>query len=197
VTTVNAAYLVRHGQSEWNVLRLTQGQTEHPPLTVMGFEQARAAAATVVGDARSRGLPLTRVATSDLVRAVQTAEIVAGLAGVEAVEDKRLREQHLGDLEGHGYDETWAVAMELDWTDPTTRLPGGESVGELHARMADVIAEAESGTVLVSHGDAIRAALNHVDGHAPGAGPWVEVPNGAVFRVDAGGWGMVEPAPAW
>jgi probable phosphoglycerate mutase len=38
--------------------------------------------------------------------------------------------------------------------------------------------------VLVSHGDAIRAALAHLEGEPPHAAEWVEVPNGAVARFD-------------
>ena len=43
-------YLVRHGQSEWNVLRLTQGQTPHPRLTGLGREQAARAAELIASD---------------------------------------------------------------------------------------------------------------------------------------------------
>ncbi|MCP5978323.1 histidine phosphatase family protein, partial [Klebsiella pneumoniae] len=39
-----SVYLVRHGESEWNVSGVTQGQTAHPRLTVRGREQMVAAA---------------------------------------------------------------------------------------------------------------------------------------------------------
>jgi probable phosphoglycerate mutase len=39
-------------------------------------------------------------------------------------------------------------------------------------------------TVLVSHGDAIRAAVAHLLGHSMAHAPWVEVPNGSVARYD-------------
>jgi len=71
------AYLVRHGQSEWNLRRLTQGQTVHPPLTQLGRDQARRAAALIADDLSAFGLPVTRIVSSDLVRAVQTAEALA------------------------------------------------------------------------------------------------------------------------
>ena len=69
-------YLVRHGESEWNVRRLTQGQTAHPPLTGRGREQAAAAASLLAADLARRGARLEVVGTSDLVRAVQTATII-------------------------------------------------------------------------------------------------------------------------
>ena len=47
-------YLVRHGQSQWNLRRLTQGQTAHPPLTDLGRSQSAAAAVIWVKSASSR-----------------------------------------------------------------------------------------------------------------------------------------------
>ena len=90
-------HLVRHGQSEWNVLRLTQGQTPHPALTELGRKQAAMAAETLALDLAGRPL---RLLTSDLVRAVETARIIGDRLGVEPVPDERLREQHLGSLQG-------------------------------------------------------------------------------------------------
>lgn len=179
-------YLVRHGQSEWNLLRLTQGQTSHPRLTSLGREQAERAAALIGQDLAGR--PVTRILASDLVRAVETAEIVGEALQAPVALDTRLREQHLGRLEGRGYDETWAEAEAHDWSDPTLPLAGGESIMQVHERLGAVLAEV-SGlhagvTVLVSHGDAIRAAVAHLTGVAPHEVPWVEVANGAVARVD-------------
>ncbi|MCL2542764.1 MAG: histidine phosphatase family protein [Nocardioidaceae bacterium] len=180
-------YLVRHGQSEWNVLRLTQGQTRHPRLTDLGREQAR-----VAGDLLAGCLPAgdhlpagkqPRLLTSDLVRAHETATIVGERLGVEPVVDVRLREQHLGTLEGRGYDETWAAH---DWSDPALRVPGGESALDVGRRVAAVLAEAdpEVVTVLVTHGDSIRAVLARLGELAPHEAAWAEVPNGFVVRLD-------------
>jgi broad specificity phosphatase PhoE len=179
-------YLVRHGQSEWNVLRLTQGQTSHPRLTSLGREQAERAASLIGDDLAGR--PVTRILTSDLVRAVETAEVANKALRAPVAVDPRLREQHLGELEGRGYDETWAAAAAHDWSDPAAPLAGGESLMDVHDRMGAVLTEVagrDGGvTVLVSHGDAIRAAIAHLTGVAPHEAPWVEVANGAVARVD-------------
>lgn len=173
-------YLVRHGQSEWNVLRLTQGQTPHPRLTELGRAQATQAAELIAAD---RGPVPVRVVSSDLVRATETAAIIAARLGASVAPDPRLREQHLGELEGRGYDETWAVAEAHDWTDPSLPIAGGESLLDVHRRMADALADHHAPVVLVSHGDAIRTAVAQVTGHAPHEAPWVDVPNGAVARV--------------
>lgn len=187
-------YLVRHGQSEWNVRRLTQGQVAHPRLTDLGRGQATAAARVVLADLARRQGRLDRLVTSDLVRAAETAAIIGAAAGILVTRDPRLREQHLGRLEGLPYAESWAAAEQHDWSDPTAPVAGGESVADLHARIAAVLAGLGQGstTVLVSHGDAIRAALAQVDGVDPLAAPWQDVPNGAVFGLTAPrGWERV------
>ena len=181
-------YLVRHGQSEWNVRRLTQGQTAHPRLTPLGSAQAAQAAALLAADLTARGVAGPRIVSSDLTRAVETAQVLADHLGSEIDLDPRLREQHLGDLEGRSYEETWQVAESIDWTDPWSPVAGGECLMDVHDRMAAAIADhrAAGVTILVSHGDAIRAAIAHLDGVLPHQAPWVEVPNGAVARVDQG-----------
>jgi broad specificity phosphatase PhoE len=178
-------YLVRHGQSEWNVLELTQGQTMSPRLTGLGREQARAAAARIRADL-DPDLGVDVVLTSDLVRARETAEILVDLLGGELFLDVRLREQHLGDLQGRSYAETWAAAEAHDWSDPHLPVAGGESPHQLRARVAEVVDSVErtAVTVLVSHGDAIRATVAHLAGHSPATAPWVDVPNGAVARLE-------------
>jgi probable phosphoglycerate mutase len=179
-------YLVRHGQSEWNVRRLTQGQVSHPRLTSLGREQAERAASLIGKDLAGRHV--ARILTSDLVRAVETAEVASKALRAPVAVDTRLREQHLGELEGRGYDETWAAAAAHDWSDPTLPVAGGESVMQVHDRLGTLLAEVaelDGGvTVLVSHGDAIRAAVAHLTGVAPQDAPWVDVANGAVARVD-------------
>ena len=181
-------YLVRHGQSEWNVLELTQGQTMSPRLTELGRAQARAAAALIRADL-GPGMGVDVVRTSDLVRARETAELLVGLLGGELLLDVRLREQHLGELEGRSYAETWAAAAAHDWSDPHLPVAGGESPHQVHTRIAGVVdaVDRRSVTVLVSHGDAMRAAVAHLAGHAPATAPWVDVPNGAVAKVTGAG----------
>lgn len=179
-------YLVRHGQSEWNFRRLTQGQTVHPRLTELGREQARRAADLISDDLAALALPVTRIISSDLARAAQTARIHSGHLGAEVKLDARLREQNLGALEGRSYEETWAVAAQTDWSDPTIPVAGGESPMDVYDRMSGVLRDLDHSTVsvLVSHGDAIRAAIAYLRGVKPHEAPWVDVPNGAVARID-------------
>ena len=180
-------YLVRHGQSEWNVRRLTQGQTAHPRLTDLGRQQARTAAALIADDLRTTGRRVSRVVSSDLARARETADVIAELLGVEVVSDARLREQHLGDLEGRSYEETWAAAERHDWSDPSLPIAGGESLLAVRERMAQCLHELDPDDchVIVSHGDAIRAALSHRKREPVHQAAWVDVPNGSVAYLDA------------
>lgn len=175
-------YLVRHGESEWNAARLTQGQTPHPGLTDLGRAQSEAAARALLADA----VTVPEVIASDLVRAVQTADIVAAALGAAVRVDPRLREQSLGTFEGLSYADSFAAGSALDWSDPDLRVGGGESLRDVQRRMLDVLAELAHGAdvVVVSHGDAIRIVLGHLAGHALGAAPWIEVGNGAVVAVD-------------
>lgn len=177
------AYLIRHGQSDWNLLEMTQGQSMTPRLTALGREQAEFAGLLIRRDLGKRAV--SEVRTSDLTRALETARIVADVSGGEVVPDERLREQHLGSLEGRSYAHTWAAAAEHDWTDLDLPIAGGESPRQVRDRMAAVLDEIDRTgvTVLVSHGDAIRAALAHIAGVPSNEAPWAEVPNGAVARI--------------
>jgi probable phosphoglycerate mutase len=172
--------LVRHGQSEWNAAGLMQGQTPHPPLTELGHAQAAAAAAELA--ARRPGALLS----SDLVRAVETAEHCARATGLPLRRTPELREQGYGVLEGRPSRELWNV---VDWTDPHWAADGGESLADLHGRVATFLAglaaAPPAGVVaLVTHGDTIRAAQAVVAGLAPAAMPGATPPNGSVTVLE-------------
>jgi probable phosphoglycerate mutase len=172
--------LVRHGQSQWNAAGLMQGQTPHVPLTDLGVAQAATAARELAG------LRPGALISSDLLRALQTAEPCARSTGLPIVRSPLLREQGYGVLEGRPSRELWDV---VDWTDPHWSAEGGESLAQLHARVgcfleqlhdeppADVVA-------LVTHGDTIRAAQAVAAGLGPEAMPAVTPHNGSVTRLE-------------
>jgi len=171
--------LVRHGQSEWNAERRMQGQTAHVPLTALGHEQA-AAAAEQLAQRRPGAL-----ISSDLRRAVQTAEHCARATGLELLTTPALREQAYGVLEGRPSRELWDV---VDWTDPHWSAEGGESLAELHARVAAFVEELRADppadvVALVTHGDTIRAVQAIAAGLGPDGMPAVTPHNGSVTEV--------------
>ena len=85
-------YVIRHGQSEANLVVAHAGWNQ-VPLTEKGVAQAKA-----VGE-RLKGLHFDKVISSDTYRAQQTAR--NALPGREYVTDSRLREIGVGKLEGH------------------------------------------------------------------------------------------------
>ena len=172
--------LVRHGQSEWNAAGLLQGQTAHVPLTELGHAQAAEAARELA--ALRPGV----LVSSDLRRAVQTAEHCARATGLTVTTTPALREQGYGVLEGRPSRELWDV---VDWTDPHWAAEGGESLAQLHARVAGYLdrlrADPPADVVaLVTHGDTIRAIGAVAAGDGPEAMPAVTPPNGSVTRVE-------------
>ena len=80
---------VRHGQSTWNVLDRMQGQTAHPPLTELGRQQASQVAQTLA----TRGV--TRILSSPMVRAQETAAIIGDRLGLPVEVEPLLAEQDL------------------------------------------------------------------------------------------------------
>ena len=174
--------LVRHGQSEWNAAGLMQGQTAHVPLTPLGHGQARGAARALAGLAPGAML------SSDLRRAVQTAEHCARATGLPFATTPDLREQGYGVLEGRPSRELWDV---VDWTDPHWSAEGGESLAQLHARVAGLLAgllarPPAAVVALVTHGDTIRAAQAVAAGLGPADLPAVTPHNGTVTRLELG-----------
>lgn len=172
--------LVRHGQSEWNAAGILQGQTAHVPLTPLGQVQAACAAEEL---ARLRPGALV---SSDLRRAVQTAEHCARATGLPVTTTPALREQGYGVLEGRPSRELWDL---VDWTDPHWAAEGGESLAELHARVGAYLkhlaAEPPAEVVaLVTHGDTIRAAQAVAAGLGPDALPSVTPHNGTVTVLE-------------
>jgi broad specificity phosphatase PhoE len=172
--------LVRHGQTAWNALGLMQGQTADIALTDLGHAQAAAAADELAAFGPGA------LISSDLLRARQTAEHCARATGLPIAVTAALREQGYGVLEGRLSRELWDV---VDWTDPHWSAEGGESLAQLHGRVAAYLdllrADPPADVVaLVTHGDTIRAAQAVAAGVGPEALPAVTPPNGSVTRLE-------------
>ena len=119
-------YLMRHGETDWNVERRMQGRSDIP-LNETGLAQARRAAAGM------RALPIDRIFSSPLIRASQTAQAVAEGRGLTVERDERLIEMGFGDLEGRllrDYPECKRI-----FSDPEHYVPLGE--GESYAALDD------------------------------------------------------------
>lgn len=95
--------LLRHGQTSWNAEARLQGQHyPGPPLDVLGQLQACAVAAKLKDEA------LAGIYCSDLLRAMQTAELISRSSGYSIIPSIQLRERNLGILQGLTYAEAQA-----------------------------------------------------------------------------------------
>ncbi len=159
-------WLVRHGQTDWNLERRYQGHSD-TPLNATGLEQARLAAEALAG--RS----YTAIYSSDLTRARVTAESIARRLGMEVQIDPRLREVNLGVWEGMVVTDIQAQ-YPAEWEARQSnrlygRPPGGESVHDVAARIwpavDDLAARHPDGAlILVSHGLALATILCRAQG---------------------------------
>ncbi len=152
-------WLIRHGQTDWNLEGRYQGQSD-VPLNARGLAQAETFAASLGGK------HFDALYTSDLARAYQTAQVIAVCIGLPVQPDPRLREINQGEWQGRTLDEIKGIynegaqARQVTIDPVTVRAPGGESVWEVSQRMAqaadDIARRYPDGTVLVvGHGLAL------------------------------------------
>jgi probable phosphoglycerate mutase len=143
----------RHGRTEWNAVGRFQGQLD-PPLDEEGRRQA-----ALVAPLLAAVLPRdeTVVVSSDLSRALQTAGALAGVLGVDARPDPRLREHGLGCWEGLTRDEVIERYPEqfADWrAGRPVRGRGGEEAAHVAERALAALADLPEApaAVVVTHG---------------------------------------------
>ena len=102
--------VLRHAESEGNLIPIYQGKTPGTDLTALGKRQAKAAGMWLNDGAgsgeREAGSGVTVVYTSPLARTLQTAQIIAKETGASVIEDERLREVNFGKYEGTTADFT-------------------------------------------------------------------------------------------
>jgi probable phosphoglycerate mutase len=149
--------LVRHGETDWNLENRVQGQTDRP-LNATGLEQARALATRLAKE------QFVAVFASDLVRARDTAGIVAHVHGLDVTVDPDLREKNFGTWEGLTsveIMERFPDAVPGRWGDGET----SEAVTERAISAIDRVRDLHPvGKVLVvSHGGPIRAILGQFE----------------------------------
>lgn len=153
--------LVRHAESEGNATRTFTSSPE-VPLTEHGREQARRTGALL----RERFRPV-RLVSSPYRRALQTAELIGERIGLRIEIEGAVREQHFGELAGRPYEASadtpgFGELPRWEW-----RPPGGETLTEVRARAAPVLARLArehvgEEIVVVTHGGTILALWAHL-----------------------------------
>jgi broad specificity phosphatase PhoE len=179
---IKSVYLARHGETAYNHEGRFQGQ-QQVPLNDTG----RAQAAELAERAVAYGF--RALWCSPLLRARETADIVAARIGLQPVEDPRLMETDAGDWTDLTFAEVRAQAPErfdaFAAADPGFAFPGGESFAEQEMRVNAALERVQAGALpalVVCHGMVIRAAL--YTRAEDGQPPFQRVPNAAIVPLD-------------
>ncbi|PDW02906.1 histidine phosphatase family protein [Candidatus Viridilinea mediisalina] len=161
-------YLIRHGETDWNMIGRWQGHTD-VPLNEIGFRQARLVAQRLA----TEGVQFDAIYSSDLTRAYQTAWEVGAAVKVAVQLLPNLREIDLGTWSGLTYDEIRAAyPTEIALIEQGQDIPrgGAETVSALRKRVVEAVgalAHHHRGATLglITHGGCIRMLLAHADNY--------------------------------
>jgi broad specificity phosphatase PhoE len=182
--------LIRHGETDWNAAGRWQGRAP-VPLNERGIAQAEASAEAL------QSFRFDRIIASDLLRARQTAEIVAAALDLPVVFSPQWREIDTGNWQGLNHAEICAWDPKNHATMGQVPYPdGGFPEGESQRQQIDRIASALNELtrhvpgqhiLVVTHGGCIRAAAYYLLGrevaipencaitrlsHDPGTAAW-------------------------
>lgn len=155
-------YLIRHGETASNKENRIQGWLD-TDLSETGLRQSAA-----LGQ-RFRDLPVDAVYSSDLCRAMRTAQAICDAKNLPLHTDAALRELNLGDWSGHTTEEIAQLYGEnlalYRAASPLWKAPNGESYEQLRQRMDGaikaIVARHPGQTVaVVSHGGSIKMLLS-------------------------------------
>ena len=183
-------YVIRHGQTAGNRAHALQGRSDQP-LNDTGVAQARAAAERL----SERGVSFSRVFSSPLRRAIQTAQIMA--PGVPVTVDERLIEMDYGPYEG----------IDLNVLPPELRTflsdfvhnPAPEgmeqlpSVVERTGAFIEEIAALDGDTLVSTHAIAMKGILEYLTPDSHGSYWSKYLGNCAVYAVEVNGGALGVP----
>ena len=177
--------LIRHGETDMNRELRFQGHV-NAPLNAIGLEQARRLAGRMVGERADA------VYVSDLLRARQTAEPIAGELSLQPVPESGLREQSFGRVDGMRVDdiqrdqpEAWAgwLRFEEDFA-----MPDGESTRLFHARVMEAVqrvvaSHPQQRVVVVTHGGVLDMIYRTARSLGLNGPRQSEIPNAGFNRI--------------
>lgn len=162
--------LIRHGESLGNSAHVMLGHTDLD-LSELGFKQAQR-----TGEELS-GITLDAIYSSDLKRAMSTAEPHADCRGVSVIPNVKLREAHIGEWENLKKEEIiarYGDAYDLHWRRGfgTFAFPGGDGIQQrcdIFFLEVERIAKMHAGgtVMIVAHAAVIRAFWGRILGLTP------------------------------
>ena len=164
-------YMIRHGETNWNKEKRFQGQIDIP-LNDLGKSQAINLANRLVKE----NLSIDAIYSSDLKRAVETAEGIAANNNLKVIVHTGLRERHFGILEGKKFED-----LHQDY--PGIHMGNLEQFGSLNVESFQLLQTRMFSTIkelcnrhmgqniaIVSHGAAINSFLHHISNGEIGTG---------------------------
>ncbi|MDP6126117.1 MAG: histidine phosphatase family protein [Candidatus Latescibacteria bacterium] len=179
-------YLIRHGRTAWNTEQKWQGLSD-TPLDGVGREQAKRLAH------RMTQLPLDILYSSDLSRALDTAQAVADAVECEVIPTPSLKERSYGEWEG-----LTSVEVEQRWPDDlfayrdnsASAIPtGGESwdmfaLSRVEAIESIAKKHRDQSVGIVSHAGPTIAFINHVLGLVRDQRSHIRVDNVSITTIE-------------
>lgn len=179
--------IVRHGETDWNKRGVLQGWLD-VPINDLGRRQAHALAESLVGAG------LTAVWTSPLVRARETAEIVAAhLHLPPPFIHAGLKEKNFGAVQGIPKDELAelnpALLEQIVRRNPAAVFVGGESMDEFADRVLAAFDEiaglcGDNKVLVITHGWVMDVVTRHLRGLARSAVLHMKRKNGEFLWLD-------------
>lgn len=175
--------LIRHGQTDWNAVMRLQGR-ECVPLNDIGRCQAKNCAETL-RDAKESGFCPTKVFSSPLSRAKETADLIAKRLGLgDTLTEEMLIERNYGELSGLTLEE-----RRLKFPRGERQASGVESVSEAAFRMKRAmrklaISSRRETVIAVTHGGVLNALFIRITRGKVGTGKNIS-PNCGISLVAA------------
>lgn len=156
-------YLIRHGETDWNLAGRLQGSTDIPL-----NEQGKQSALKTGKYFQANDISISCIMTSPLTRAKQTAQIIADVLAIPVIEQQALTERCFGEAEGLTAEERMLKYPEQD-------IPGLEDIQVFRQRVWDVLqtlatTHANESIIIVSHGGVINAVLSILSNGEIGTG---------------------------
>ena len=165
-------YLIRHGESEADILNVHEGRADFP-LTERGRQQAAA-----MGKWMAEHYKVDMIFASTLRRAAQTAQFLSDATGVPVISDEDLMEFNNGLLAGLSFEEADRLYPKIPNLPPYQSVYGQETQYEFRERadraLERCLAQIPDGAsaAIVSHGGTIRQLFSSLMRLPPAAPFW-------------------------
>lgn len=152
-------YVARHGQTQWNVEKRICGHAD-VKLTDAGYQQAEELAKLVA----QLKQPVSKIICSPLIRAKETARIIAEANHLSMEIDERLIEMNFGKFDGLYINTPEFQKVRVEFSLPFEQ---GESILDVSGRvypLLDELAESDETVLLVCHNALLRVIDNYFNG---------------------------------